>query len=397
MTTRSTTARVLVTLTAAGLLVAGSGGVALAMTGSDGASFAGSDPGPRFYSGSDIDITTDVDGDVYATGRVVTIRGDVRGDVIVAAQTIVVSGSVDGDVRLAGQDVSVSGDVSRSGTIAAAELTVPAAGSFGDDVVASAGAVRIAGDVGRHLRLNVGGLSISGNVGGDVSYVSDQEASIRTGAVAGTVERSEPSSSDDTPARPAATFLAWLVGLLAALVALSLITSATALLVPRVLREVTDQLYPTPWRALLVGFVASLAVPAGILVLLVTLVGAPLALAVLVVWSVLCIASFPYGAHYVGRVVFRDRRGAVVTSLVGGAILVVALHVPFLNIAVWVLVVLLGTGAQLLAFARRRPWRAPATGGPPESSTGDGAPLTGATRIPVATTRAGESGTDATT
>ncbi|WP_186760794.1 hypothetical protein [Arthrobacter alpinus] len=41
----------------------------------------------------------------------------------------------------------------------------------------------------------------------------------------------------------------------------------------------------------------------------------------------------------------------------GGLILITALHIPWLNIVVWLAMVFFGLGAQLLEFHSQRPWR----------------------------------------
>ncbi len=313
------------------------------------------DAGPQFYSGLTIDVPDDVFGDVYASGQTITISGNVTGDVIAAGQTINITGNVDGNVRLAGQDVTISGEVARSGTIFASTLNVTDTGALGTDLVGAAGDIDIAGAVGRDVKVGVGDLTIDGVVGGNLTYTSDDEAEIAQGAVSGTVERIAP----ETPEEPSVgeRFVGWLLGLLYALVALSLVTVFAGWLLPRLLHRVTDQLVPRPWKALLVGFVASIAVPVVLLVLLVTVIGAPLALAGLLVWITLTLATFVFGAYYIGRLLFRGNQHPVVKSLVGGVILIVALHIPWLNIAVWLAMVFFGLGAQLLAIYDKRPWQ----------------------------------------
>lgn len=333
---------------AAGVSTAGAAPPADAPSAADGPE------GPQFYTGTIVDVTGTVDGDVYAAGQSVTISGDIAGDVIAAAQTITLTGTVDGNVRLAAQSITVSGDVTRSGTVFAADIAITPAGSFGDDVVGSAATATVSGDIGRDLLLSVDRLTISGAVGGDVSYTSDDEALITDGAVTGSVERIEPPRAPEPS--PWAVVGGWFLGLLYALVALSLINLLVGLLLPRWLHRVTDHLVPSPWKALLVGFIASVAVPLASVFLLVTVLGAPLALAGILIWSVLTLASFAYGSYYLGRVVLRGGGLPIVRALVGGAILIIALHIPWLNVLVWLAMVFFGLGAQLLELYRQRPW-----------------------------------------
>lgn len=364
MNVLSKTRRIAVVALAVGFLGFGSG--ILAVAGDSAQSSASADStaaivndgsGPQFHSGTVVEVSGDVDGDVYASGQSITISGDVTGDVIAAAQNITVTGSVDGNVRLAAQDVTISGDVAQSGTIMAATVTVADAGTIGRDLVSSAGIVTVNGEVGRDLMLSVSQLTIDGAVGGDVSYYSDREADIAEGGVAGSVERLESAEWTPTTASPSNLILGWILGLLYALVALSAIVVIAGWLFPRRLVRVTDHLMHSPWRALLVGFVAALAVPLLLLVLLITIIGAPLALAGALVWLLLTLATFIYGAYFVGRIVLRGGQRPVLKALVGGLILIVALHIPWLNIVVWFAMVFFGLGAQLLDFYHQRPWR----------------------------------------
>jgi|GEM_PF-704948 len=359
---RRSTAAALAASTLAVLLATGAVGASSAQPNAPApiaASVADDDTGPQLVSGVAVDISDDIVGDVYASGQSVTISGDVTGDVIAAGQTVLITGTVDGDVRLAGQSVTVSGDVTRSATIFASDVTLTDAGSLGDDMVGAAGTVTVAGDVGRDMLLSVGSLTIDGSVGGDVTYYSDTDARIAAGAVDGQVERvtpPQPTQATTPEPSPGAVFVGWLLGLIYALVALSLVTLAAGLLAPRWLARVTDHLVPSPWKALLVGFVAAIAVPTAVLFLLVTIVGAPLALAVLLVWFALTLATFVHGAYYLGRLLLRGAQPPVVKALVGGAILIAALQIPWLNVLVWLAMVLFGLGAQLLELRRQRPW-----------------------------------------
>jgi len=327
--------------------------------------------GPHFYSGVAVDVSGPVDGDVYAAGQSVTISGDVRGDVIAAAQTVTVSGSVDGNVRLAGQAVTITGKVTRSGTIFASTLLVDRQGALGRDLVAARGSINIAGQVGRDVVASVSQLTVDGTIGGDLTYSSGNTASIRPDAVAGTVEHTRPSQAPRVEISPWAVIAGWLLGALYALVALSLVTVAAALLVPRWLHRVTDELFPSPRRALLVGLVAAIVVPFALLFLLVTIIGAPLALAATLIWIVLTLATFVFSAHYLGRLVMPGRHHPVLTTFVGGVILIVGLQIPWLNIPVWIAMVLFGLGAELLAFRGERPWTiVPPAAGTPATASG---------------------------
>ncbi|WP_431218941.1 bactofilin family protein [Leifsonia xyli] len=353
MNTRSRATRVFAAVAAVALVVLCAGAAQRPAT-ADGQVTNGQ--GPHFYSGTAIDVAGPVDGDVYAAGQSVTITGAVRGDVIAAAQSITISGTVDGNVRLAAQNVTLTGDVTRSGTIFAASLLVDRQARIGRDLVTAGSSIRLAGRIGRDVVASVADLTVDGTIGGDLTYSSSAAAHVRPDAVAGTVEHVQPQQAPRVEVSPWAIAGGWLLGVLYALVALSLIMLAAALLVPKWLNRVTDELFPSPWRALLVGLVAAIVVPIALLFLLVTIIGAPLALGLILIWIVLTLATFAFSAHYLGRLILRGHHHPVLTSFVGGVILIVGLQIPWLNILVWAAMVLFGLGAELLAFRRERPW-----------------------------------------
>lgn len=129
------------------------------------------------------------------------------------------------------------------------------------------------------------------------------------------------------------------------------------LLFRRWLHRGTNHFAPSPWKALLVGFLAAIAVPVALLVLLATIIGAPLALTGLLVWIALTLDTFIYGALYIGRLRFRGDQPPVLKSFIGSLVLITALHIPWIDIVVWFARVFLGLGAQLLEFHSQRPWR----------------------------------------
>jgi hypothetical protein len=68
------------------------------------------------------------------------------------------------------------------------------------------------------------------------------------------------------------------------------------------------------------------------------------------------LATFVFSAYYLGRLLLRDRHHPVLMALIGGAIVIVALQIPWLNVVVWLAMVFFGLGAQLLAIHHQRPW-----------------------------------------
>lgn len=332
--------------------------------------------GTLYTSGQTVDIASEVDGDVYCAGQTVTISGHIRGDIMCAAQNITVSGLVDGDVRLAGQTVSIASNVTGSATIAAQtfnldskgrigrDITLGTAngvinGAIGRDIVAGSGQLTVAGDVGRNIEAEVSDLQLGSNarVSGNVTYTSTKEVSRSNGAeVGGTITRNEPSKndSDNNAGVLFGLSIGWFVY---CLLAMLLLATAVALLAPSVLNNATGQAMLRPWRALLVGFLASIVVPIAIILLAVTIIGIPLAIVMLLAWFLIVILSSPVFAYYLGRNILRSSAQPLVIMAVGIIIAVTLYFIPVIGFIFMLVSLWMGAGMLLLELFRRSPKR----------------------------------------
>lgn len=277
-----------------------------------------------------------IDGDLVIVGGDLTISGTVTGSVnALSSGTIRVTetGRIDGALRAAARQVVVAGDVGEDLAATAVSTRIESGGGVGRDVVAFAAALTIDGGVGRDVRGRVFDVSISGDVGndvditvsrltvgdeatigGDVLYRSAGEAAIAEGAtITGQIVR--------LPSSPNFLYgiiltLANIVSLLAFVVigcvAIWLFRGSSARAVDAALRR--------PMRSLLTGLVAVVLTPVLIVVFAVTLVGLPLALALVVLMIVgLVLGPAPF-VTAVGDRILRSK-GGLFGAFVLGALL----------------------------------------------------------------------------
>lgn len=325
-----------------------------------------------FASGRTIDIAGTVDGDVYCAGMNIFVSGTVRGDVLCAGQNVTVSGEVEGDVRLAGQSVTVSGQVDGSASVATAafsldsrariarDLSVASSdmalnGQVGRDAALAGASAVLNNQIGRNVNASVESLRLNGqaDIGGGLYYTSSQDAQLAEGAqVAGETRRSEPQQTKGTFEAPFITGASFVFYTIAALLILSL---ALVLLFPRAVHAVTSQAVAQPLKVLLVGFVASLAVPVLIIVLLVTVLGIPLALLLLGIWLLILFLAGPVFSYYIGRLLLSCQRNVMLIMALGALVVLLLLFIPILGFLVWLAAMWMGAGMILLEITRRTP------------------------------------------
>ncbi|MBI5906864.1 polymer-forming cytoskeletal protein [Candidatus Saccharibacteria bacterium] len=317
-----------------------------------------------------VDIAGTVNGDVFCGAQTVNISGTVKGDVICGAQTINVSGNVEGSVRLGAQTVNLTGSVGRNATVGAQTITTDSKSRVGGDASFGASNTHLNGQVGRDLA--VGGsmvdlngvvgrdvkggadkitLAGSAKVGGGVEYTSKNKIAIADGAsVAGKVIQHAPKQKSGTFA--SLLIFHGVVALVAALFLLVTALIVTALL-PQFVHKVSNQAMNRVWWVLLTGFVASIMVPILFVLLLMTVIGIPLAILMIFSWLLIAFSSGLFTAYYVGRKVWRTQTNPLLRVLAGGPILLILFLIPYLGFFVMLVAFWLGAGMVLLELKDR--------------------------------------------
>lgn len=333
--------------------------------------------GTLYAAGQTVTMAGTVHGDFFCAGQTVDVVGTVDGDIICAAQQLNIKGKVGGNVRLAGQQVTIASDVHGSATVfgqtvnfeqqskIGGDLTLGAqaatlSGIIGRDIAGSAQSVRISGTVGRDIRLEVDKLALSSTakINGDLTYTSNTDATVEQGSViTGAAVRNQPTQES----KPAAqnSFLAALVAELYWFIALLLMGVAVMLFKPRLLARTAERIRVEPGAVVGWGLLGVLAPPLVILLLMITLVGLPLALLVGVVWAAMLLLSVMLTGHAVGRLLLdliklkANEGWQQFLGLMLGLLVLLALSlIPFVGPAAKVLAIVFGVGS-LLSMAKR--------------------------------------------
>lgn len=325
-----------------------------------------------YIAGSNVDVASEVYGDVFCAGQTVNVSGTIHGDVICAGQSITVTGKVYGNVRLAGQTITLGADVSGNASIAGQTFTLLSQAKVGGDIGIGSSTATVNGSIGRDLAFGGQDLTIGSTIGrnvkagannitlvsgatinGNLDYTSQNDVTLQSGAkVDGQTTKSTPAAKPSKTGSLLAFSLGWAIYCLAALIFL---TFLLALAFPKRLYDVTTSSVPWPWRALVTGFLAGIVVPIVLVILAITVIGIPAAIIVGLAWLVILLLSAPVSAFYVGRVTMRNNRHALVIGLVGSLILGVLLVVPILSFFVFLATVWIGSGIILHGMYRLTP------------------------------------------
>lgn len=284
----------------------------------------------------------DVDVDIGSPGDQFVVKGRVDLGAGQTAKTVVV---VDGDV-----------DVARGATVTG-------------DVVSVDGTVRVAGVV-RGRVVTVGGRAIvtrTGVVREGIRYGEDEPIIAPGAQVGGRVTQIDLDFGDAVP------FISWLALWLAVSISTLMLGVLLLWIAPRAADATFERMRDGGWGpAIGVGFVVFLGLPTLAVMALITLVGIPFGIGLLLALLPLGALGYTAGAWLLGRAVIGPPRGRFAAFLAGWGMLRLAALIPFVGGLVFLAAMIFGLGALAWAMLQARDPGAPAAPAPaggPESPT----------------------------
>lgn len=331
-----------------------------------------------FLSSKTIYIRGTINGDVYVLGGEVEINGTINGDVTVIGGNINLSGMVSEDVRLIGGDITVNdAEIGDDLNLIGGSLTVDNSSTVGGSLVSIGGSLTNRADVGNHFVAVGGSISLNNHVGGDVeigspALIIGPEASIsgslkypeeadsqiaESASVSGEVVRFPATAKsreltrvkESAPEAGAAlwslnlTFKTWsyfaalLVGLL------------LLYFFPQAGLEIAENLRTKALPSLLVGFLVFVLVGPVFLMLLLTVIGIPLALLLLAKFLILLYLTKLVVGMAIGITLKEqfnwDKLGNTLTLITGLAVYYLITLIPVVSFFISMLAIFAGLGA----------------------------------------------------
>jgi len=331
-----------------------------------------------FITGDIVEIYGTVNGDVYAAGGQVVVDGTVNGDLLVAGGDLRIGGLVTQDVRAAGGQVKFVGDVGRNVTVVGGNVDIAEGtkiegnlvtgtgnlivdGTVGGDIKTGSGSFVISGSVGGDVEAGVGQLRITskGTVGGDLTYWSEEEASISDGSeVGGEVVRNETKAFDKTEiefdeelAKSAGKAVFSVYKLFSFLAAL-LVGLLMIKFYPKYMDKVSGNLSKNAGRSFVYGIVLLIGVPIVSVILLITLIGIPISMALMFTYFVYIYLTKLFVSYWFGMTLAKKANKKVSPYLLltmGLVIFYLITLVPVIGWLISFLSVTIGFGAAALA------------------------------------------------
>jgi len=333
-----------------------------------------------YVAANSVIIDGTINGDLWAAGNTITVNGLVTGSVMAVGRTVDINGDVGHAVRAGGETIIVNGDVSGDAILGCSQAHIAGTAKIGGDLLFGAGNAHIDGliegdikgqggeiaisnGVAGNIALEVESLTISptANIQGNLTYTSEQEANIQTGAqIAGaTAHKLPPLKEERAKAFPFAFFSGIggkVIGFLMALIAGLVII----LLAPRRLTSIAESIRSRPGPSAGWGALILFVTPIAAIIACITIIGIPVGLITLALWGIaMYLAQIPVGL-FIGRWIighFREVDGKAImvgTLALGLVILKLLRLIPHLGFFIGLAVIIFGLGAVVASERRRR-------------------------------------------
>lgn len=332
--------------------------------------------GDSFVAGNAPRVGAPVKGDLVAAGGELRIDAPVSGDLVAIGGSLRIDGSVSQNLYAGGGQVALEGAAARNARVAGGSVSVgPRARIVGNASLAG-GRVEMLGAVGGYLQAAGGRVYLDGRVEGDVDAAAGElelgpnariggKLTYRGGAplvqqpgaqVAGGIERLEMEihRARGREAAPRALLGVWTLGLM---------TSAAVLVLalPGFFGRAAGAARRRFGWSLLWGFLALAAIPLGVVVLLVTVIGLPLALAALLAYPLLLLVGYVTAGIALGDATLAQwwtsraahRGWRALAAALGVLVIGLVALVPWLGGLAVFLALIAGMGALLMTMTRK--------------------------------------------
>lgn len=250
-----------------------------------------------FIGAQAAEINGTVNGDVFIGAQTVKITGVINGNLHVGARTLDLSGTIKGNVYAGAENILVTNStIGGSLLLGAATANVDNNSTIGGSILAGAGTLSIDSQVKRSVYAGTGSLTIGSNakIGKDLYYSIGKnrgQANIANGTVAGSVYKTEVNTPQNNASMAAVqkqvpavlsalklgtTIVSYLGALVVGLLFLKLFGKQFTL--------TADTVSKSFWKSLGAGFLVTIALVPGLIILLLTVIGIPLAFLIFLVF-----------------------------------------------------------------------------------------------------------------
>ncbi|MBU0648159.1 hypothetical protein KJ855_03180 [Patescibacteria group bacterium] len=312
--------------------------------------------GDTFVAGSMLDLSGTYGDDLNAAGSQVDVAGRVEDNLRVAGANVRVSADVGGNFMMAGANVELEDGVLVEGDAYIAGANVEVRGDVNGNLWVTGARVVLDGEFRGDVTVDAEDVSMSplSKIGGNFSYTSkEQLQNIVPGQIGGQIDWQEMQEADVSEVNTRG--LTWIAGIsdfVVGLLMLFVVGLVLVLVVPGLADGTVKIFMKKMGWSFLAGLVVLIVFPVLLVVMLITVIGIPLALILLALYLIVIYLAKIVAALAVGSALLSRKTKKFVDLLlslgVGLVVYEIIVLIPYLGFAFSMIFVVIGVGAIVL-------------------------------------------------
>lgn len=323
----------------------------------DSVTINGTINGDAYLAGGNILINGTINGDLIATGGTIIVNGTVAHDIRAAAGQIIINDSkIGGNLSLGAGTITISGNSTISGSMLAAAEQIQVLGTIEKEANLAANRIQITGLINGDADIRVKSLTIAktSEINGNLNYWSNQKAQIADGAkIKGNVKQVMVPNYEKTFSQASKAFFLS-VGFamkIIDLVASFVIGIMLIYLLPVFSKSVSKTLSKKLWLSLGIGVLTAILTPIAFVIMLITVLGIPLAFIFIFLITLLSYFGMIYISYVIGEKILGGKSQKIAkawTLLLGLIIFVIVASIPFVGGLFQAFATMMGLGGLLI-------------------------------------------------
>jgi len=328
---------------------------------------------PYFAYGENVDISGTVNGDTYVAGGKVLIDGNINGDLLIAGGDVEILGNIKEDIRVIGGQVTIKGRVGKNVSAAGGNIRIDQTAVVTGSFVAVGGQIEISGQVNDNVDLAGGNIILNNkvskdfdvaagqivlnekaNILGKFEYWSDNKPTLASTTIikGQTIEHAMPvrvnTQKQDWNKMKETVAAMGLAGKIIGTLSLLLVGMILIKLSNKFMAKTADVLKADFWKSMGIGFIIVFATPIAFFVLLFTIIGAPIAMITITLYSIMLYVAKIFAIYALGVKVLPGKSPYLSYSLAVVAYAILTL-VPVIGGLISFVALLVGIGAFMIS------------------------------------------------
>ena len=292
-----------------------------------------------------------VDGNAFIIGKDVTIKGEIGGDLFVIAEKLNIDGGyVYSSIFTCASDVTINGIVYDVYALAN-NFTLSENGFIYRDLKVSGQNININGKIKRDAYLYGSNYNIADSalIGGNLQYTANEDITIPENIITGEVIRNIEQSVEKVES-VGSIILSYVTSLLKTLLYTFVVVLLLLWLAPKFVDRVGKMSISKDFASLGIGLASFASVIVGSIILIITIIGLPIAISSIILLIILTSISFSITSIFFGKLFsnllkLEGNVKFVLITLASSIVLWILSQIPVLGTLVKILITLFGVGA----------------------------------------------------